>query len=361
MSKEKENRRKIYYANNRNDFSNYETFWIGEGWRFDLPHFYGLGERPTFDKYQDIDSLYIPEIGGVEIIDKVAKRDLKDLKIKYVNDSINAIGYEFENESKFHGAIVETSDKTKYYFTSIGGYILGIVDKHGNTIKFMYEFPNAVHSIMPPAVNSLKLKKIVDSAGREFTITYNGEGRYRPDPSVVITKPDNSTTVLDLDYVGARVHIGGNCDYIRLAGITNSVGDKTKFKYDLPFYEYDVAPNGVRNPGRVQYIQLTSVEHPTGDTTEFKYSSRRETKRYMKSTGWAQVSTIMSREDIVDGRSVNKVLYNQESTESPMGYPTYVVRDSDKLPKSFKYKTSEINSNGKKIIRTFNRDGLENC
>ncbi len=195
MSKEKETEERYIMPIIETIFLIMKPFWIGEGWRFDLPHFYGLGERPTFDKYQDIDSLYIPEIGGVEIIDKVAKRDLKDLKIKYVNDSINAIGYEFENESKFHGAIVETSDKTKYYFTSIGGYILGIVDKHGNTIKFMYEFPNAVHSIMPPAVNSLKTKKkIVDSAGREFTITYNGEGRYRPDPSVVITKPDNSTT-----------------------------------------------------------------------------------------------------------------------------------------------------------------------
>jgi RHS repeat-associated protein len=186
-----------------------------------------------------------------------------------------------ENTSEY---ILTSKDQTKIHFDKTNGYLLKMVDGHGNATTYSY--------------SNNKLQIIKDASGRILTLSYNANGYLSK-----ITDPKNRVT--SFEYTGEQ-----------LTSVTNPKGEQTKYEYN---------PNGL-------LTKLYSPTHTSGTPVATTYIYEEQDSRIKtvidpeeKTTGF--VYDLASRNLTVTEPKLNKTYYEYNAAANP----TKMVVDSEGL------------------------------
>lgn len=220
------------------------------------------------------------------------------LKDKVVDVNIN----EFSNGSVTSNFRLTYKNGLKYYFDN-DGKLIGIVDRYGNTIKYVY---------------STNLITITDTLGRVTKIKYNG--LTGSDRKVYIIAPGDSESNPTYEISFMSINMGFQNYYnqqfismeYKLREIKNlkNTEDTTNFEYTYMPVEYSWDYFNHYGMGRNYYASLSKITYPTGASTQYSFNT--EERRWNSSYGGSlfQYPEINTRSDVENSNVANKLTYD---------------------------------------------------
>ena len=288
---------------------------LGAGWIFDLPYI--------------IDHmLYIPGRGSFAVRRApgythyiIVGHSLYDMHLEAYNGFYSGYGGQpglwSTRRLTFHNG-------TRYYFHN--QHIIGMRDRHGNTIRFHYAFFS--HNL------TRLLTQIIDSSGQYIGFEYRNYDTERH--SVTVNAPDATTYTINMRRIEG--------DFV-LESIRNQVGAVTTFNYR-------VAPFSLRfdNYWGREYSHtalLYWVNYPSGARLSFSYTA---TMINMAITGYREIFRLTSRALVGGGRDYLRTNFSYVGDHTGYSYSRYI----DRPPSWYTYTVTVYTNNGLYTIYTFN-------
>ena len=290
---------------------------LGVGWRFDLP-----------DIHDSI--LYVPGRGDFPI-DGNRFTDFRPPDMLLFSDTTFASGStRSARRLTFHNG-------TSYFFSSVGD-ILGMVDRHGNTIRFEYRNES---SLGPRMV----LHRIIDTNGSEINFQHAPSGFMHR--ALTVTSPDGGTFVI---YMHRRHQIS---TIYTIANVRNQVGAVTTFLYDF-FARNNINTSSknlaLSSTNSTETLLLFGVRYPSGAYLIFDY--RQHTVNFGR-FGSRHIFRVASR-SLYQYSASNVLQRYNETTFTYQGDATAFPQQVDLPPANHTYGVTVTQNNGMRTVYTFN-------
>ncbi|MBR5528234.1 MAG: RHS repeat-associated core domain-containing protein, partial [Clostridia bacterium] len=298
-----------YLLDNCAIYDNNIPYFLARGWKLDLPTC-------------SYDHLYIPNVGSFVTEDF----------------SLPEIGIETCEEIEVNGLFAEgqpvkshfnykLKNGTSYHFT-YDGMIMRIQDKYGNKINFYYCIDTT---------GAKRISKIIDSACRKYTFSYEADQNTPTKSTITITKPDSSTVLIGTTSFSAYPREYRQLDYITHQATPEVFQTKT-FTYNNSAYSVNLGSKDVSQPSYNSpdyfYLLLTKVTSPTIETNyTYEY--------YVHDAGWNGYIGSYRVTSRWDYSNSNKLIFQYEGTHT--GFPNeeycspYSVSPYSVSPHSFEY------------------------
>jgi len=213
---------------------------LGVGWIFDLPYILD-------------DALYVPGRGKFQLNgNQILEYSLQDMQL--VNDTTFLSG-QLRSTRRLN-----FTNGTSYFFSS--EYIIGMVDRFGNTIRFEY-------MVVSQFINHrLLLSRIVDTNGQEIRFQYTASGSNR---TITVTAPDGGVYTINMSaIIGYMSHLTANPGHFQINSVVNQVGAVTSFNNFVGRFFFD---SHLKTPSTINYtLLITQVTYPSGAFLRFGYA-----------------------------------------------------------------------------------------
>ena len=298
---------------------------LGLGWMFDLPYI----KRNT---------LYLPGRGRFALNgNTIVNYTLRDMQM-HSYSRFTSGGVTSYRRLTFHNG-------TSYFFAR-GGYVIGMQDRFGNTIRF--EYTTGINPISNFVIVVPPLTRIVDSNGNHINFRETVSGTNR---TITVTSPDNSTFVINLSRIPwIPPRLTGNGYPIRDNGyqidsVQNQVGAITTFTYSREAGYSCTQTKSPRNRG--YNFLLRQVNYPSGAQLRLYYAWFTENLgRDGSRFSWR----LWYRQLIVDGRDYETTNFTFQGDST--NFPMHVT--PDRPQPSHTYNLTIRQNNGLRTVHNFN-------
>ncbi|MCL1884475.1 MAG: hypothetical protein FWF81_12100, partial [Defluviitaleaceae bacterium] len=203
---------------------------VAFGWSFDLPYIFN-------------NTLHVPGRGTFRIQGNNILGNLT------TDMQLESTGFFFPSGELRADRVLRFYNGTRYYFS--GGFVIGMVDRFGNTIRFEYGAVETATGLRP-------LNRIIDSNGKIIQLNYRVSGANH---LITVTTPDNGVFTI------TRTRIEGLLAHnFRLESTTNQAGAVTRFQHENKRLLRNV-PNDIIDRAMI----LVGVIYPSRAELRFTY------------------------------------------------------------------------------------------
>jgi len=319
---------------------------IGTGWSFNISFLRQVTyPNELFDSHVELHlgtgEVYFADKESDEVTYSFDEYEPCDMVLKLDSSySYTAPGDSAVDTESYY--VLQYKDGKKEYFDYYG-FLLCIMDRYGNTIRFEYT---------DPFINDMPLvARIIDTVKRTTNIWYD-ETDELGNRYIRIQRPDYNSIVYKL--AKSTIDVG---EYV--------IVQRTDPKYYETYYEYEYKTGEVtfdddKTPHINKFANMTKVTYPTGALSNYTYEMA---TGMLGSFGYKQYYRIKTRNDeideVVSGVVTNRNYYDQKTCNyegEQSGWPNY---DPDSLPDTFTYKSTIVDANNNQVIHTFNNKHLD--